>query len=135
MVKVLVVDDEPDIRYIVRRILSEWGCDVEEARSGRECLEKLKVERPDLILLDVMMPGMSGWDVLKEIKADEELKSIPVVMLTSIDPSADVMLSKEFEELTDYIIKPYASESLLTKVKNIFEPFQITRRDRAVVSV
>ncbi|MBI5253599.1 MAG: response regulator [Euryarchaeota archaeon] len=95
-------------------------------------MEKLKAEKPDLILLDVMMPGMSGWDVLREIKGSEELKSIPVVMLTSIDPSEEVILSKEFEELTDYIIKPCASESLLTKVKNVFAPLQITRRDRAV---
>lgn len=133
MVKVLVVDDEPDIRYMVRRILNGWGYDAEEAGSGKECLEKLREDRPDLILLDLIMPGMSGWDVLRKIKDDEALKSIPVVMLTSVDPSAEEMMSKEFNELTDYIIKPYASESLLTNVKNIFMPFQITREDRAVV--
>lgn len=120
--KIMTVDDEPDIRFLVRRILEKAGYEVIEAGSGEECLEKLKKERPDLILLDIMMPGLNGWETLKKIRAKEEWKPIPVAMVTvkSILPE---MQSKSMDigELVDYVEKPFTRETLLNRVTAIFD--------------
>ncbi len=120
--KIMTVDDEPDIRFMVRRILEKAGYEVIEARDGRECLEKLKKERPDLILLDVMMPGLNGWETLKKIRAKEEWKSIPVAMITvkSLLPEMQSR-SMDIEELVDYVEKPFTRKTLLNRVKAIFD--------------
>lgn len=122
MVKVMVVDDEEDIRYLVRSLLETRGVEVVEAECGEECLQILEKFTPDLILLDVMMPGIDGWEVLKRIKSDDNFKSIPVAMLTSIDPTVDDMMREEFDTLTDYIMKPSLQEGLLNKIKSHEKP-------------
>lgn len=120
--KIMTVDDEPDIRFMIRRILEKAGYEVTEAGSGEECLEKLKKERPDLILLDVMMTGLNGWETLKKIRAKEEWKSIPVAMVTvkSLLPEMQSR-SMDIEELVDYVEKPFTREALLNRVKAIFD--------------
>ncbi|MBI5253433.1 MAG: response regulator [Euryarchaeota archaeon] len=120
--KIMTVDDEPDIRFMIRRILEKAGYEVTEAGSGEECLEKLKKERPDLILLDVMMPGLNGWEALKKIRAKEEWKSIPVAMVTvkSLLPEMQSR-SMDIEELVDYVEKPFTGEALLNRVTAIFD--------------
>ncbi len=117
MTEVMVVDDEPGIRFIVRKILSNEGYDVIEAGSGKECLEKLKVGRSDLILLDIMRPGMDGWETCRKIKDDDDLKTIPVVMQTIMGSNEDK--SKSFQEsgANAHITKPIISEKLLSTVK------------------
>ncbi len=122
MVKVLVVDDEDDIRYLVRSLLETRGVDVVEAGSGEECLQILEKFSPDLILLDIMMPGIDGWEVLRRIKSNDDYKSIPVAMLTSVDPTVDDMMRDEFDGLVDYILKPSLHEDLLTKVMSYQKP-------------
>ncbi len=79
---ILVVDDESSIRYVARRILEDKGFSVEEASGGEKCLEALKSLKPNLILLDIMMPDLTGWEVLDEIKKMEE--PVPVIMLTVV---------------------------------------------------
>lgn len=117
----MVVDDEPDIRYLLRKMLEKEGYEVTEARDGRECLEKLKKERPDLILLDIMMPGMFGWEVSKRIKEDEMTKSIPVAMLTVRTSEEDKVKSLE-ESLADWhISKPMDREKLMETIKWLLE--------------
>lgn len=117
MTELMVVDDDPGIRFIVQKILSEEGYDVIEAESGAQCLEKLKVERPDLILLDIMMPGIDGWETCRKIKDDDDLKSIPVVILTVRGSDQDK--SKSFQEsgANAHITKPIIWEKLLSTVK------------------
>jgi CheY-like chemotaxis protein len=122
LVKVLVVDDEEDIRYLVRSLLETRGIEVVEAESGEECLQILEKFAPDLILLDVMMPGIDGWEVLRRIRGHDGYKSIPVAMLTSIDPTVDDMMRSEFDTLVDYILKPSLHESLLAKVRSYQKP-------------
>lgn len=117
-IRVLVVDDDPGVRYMVRRILENRGIEVDEAENGAEALESLKETKPDLVLLDVMMPGMNGWEVLRRIKGDENLKSIPVAMLSAVDPSVDDMMRAEFDELVDYVLKPEIGRDLLAKFKS-----------------
>jgi CheY-like chemotaxis protein len=123
-VKVLVVDDDQDIRSLVRMILESKGMEVDEAATGEEALHKLRGgdDKPDLILLDVMMPGMNGWEVLRELKRDTELQSIPVVMLSAIDPTVEDMMRPEFDELVDYVLKPDLTPGLLGKFKNKLTP-------------
>jgi CheY-like chemotaxis protein len=121
-IRVLVVDDDQDIRALVRMILESKGMVVAEAATGEEALEELGKTRPDLVLLDVMMPGMSGWDVLKRIKGDEKLRSIPVVMLSALEPSVEDMMRPEFDELVDYVLKPEINPGLLAKFKNKIAP-------------
>lgn len=127
-VNVLVVDDDEEIRTLVRMIFESKGMMVEEAATGEEALEKLRKGeiKPDLILLDVMMPGLSGWEVLKELKGDEELRSIPVVMLSALEPSVEDMMKPEFDELVDYVLKPELSSGLLTKFKSKISPLAIS---------
>jgi CheY-like chemotaxis protein len=83
MARILVVDDEPDVLLVTRIMLKRDGHEIDEARDGTECLEKLKKEKYDLILLDVMLPGgMNGWKVCEKIKANGRTKNTPVVMFT-----------------------------------------------------
>jgi CheY-like chemotaxis protein len=117
-IKVLVVDDDPGVRYLVRRLLEDRGIEVDEAANGEEALKSLKDIKPDLVLLDVMMPGIDGWEVLGCIKGDADLKSVPVVMLSAVDPSVDDMMREEFDELVDYVLKPEMGRGLLAKFKN-----------------
>lgn len=115
--KIMVVDDEPDIVVIVGEMLRKAGYDVIEARSGRECLEKLKKEKPDLILLDVMMPDILGWDVCKKIKGDEATMSIPVAMLTVKSTDEDKERSFKYAHCDAHINKPIIREKLLSTVE------------------
>lgn len=117
-IKVLIVDDDPGVRYLVRKTLEERGIEVIEAENGEEALGNIKETRPDLVLLDVMMPGMSGWEVLRHIKSDENLSSIPVAMLSAVDPSVDDMMRAEFDEIVDYILKPGIDRGLLERFKS-----------------
>jgi CheY-like chemotaxis protein len=120
MGKIMIVDDEPDIVYIVKKALQKSGHEVIEALSGEECLEKLKQEKPDLILLDVMMPGLDGYDVLEILRNDEKTKDITIAMLTvksededkirSFDGKADWHISKPIDtdklpEMVDWLLK------------------------------
>lgn len=124
MSKILVVDDEPKIRFIVRKMLEKEGHKVAEAKDGAECLEMVKAERPDLILLDVMMPGMDGWDVCRRIKTDEATKTITVAMLTVKSKDEDKV--KSFDEaLADWhVVKPFTGKTLSRTVQWLLErPF------------
>ena len=124
MAKIMVVDDEPDLIFLVRKILEKEGHEVIEADGGKECLEKLKTERPDLILLDVMMPDIDGWEVSKRIKADKELKSIPIAMLTVRTSEGDK--SKSFQEAyaNAHIDKPIIREKLIKTIEWLLEHFK-----------
>ncbi len=114
-VRVMVVDDDEDMRYLVRNVLEEKGAEVIEAENGEACLEKLKSIKPDVILLDVMVPGTSGWEVLKNIIQEDSLDS-KVAMLTFVDPSVEEMMREEFDSLADYILKPSFIEILRKKI-------------------
>ncbi|MFQ6136831.1 MAG: response regulator transcription factor [Candidatus Hydrothermarchaeales archaeon] len=121
MTKIMVVDDEDGMRFMIRKILEREGYEVTEAGSGEECLEMLKHDKPDLILLDVMMPGLDGWEVCKKIRENKESESITVAMLTV--KSADEDKVKSFDEgLADWHInKPFERERLLKTVKWLLE--------------
>jgi len=121
MAKILVVDDEPDLVLLVQLILQRVGHEVIGADGGQEALEKLKETRPDLILLDLMMPKLDGWQTLELIRGHEEFKDIPVAMLTAKVLTPEIIRKTEIGELVDYIQKPFTKGDLVEKVTAILE--------------
>ena len=115
--KVMVVDDEPDTIDLVRLILESEGIDVVGANSGSECLDSIEVERPDAILLDVMMPDMNGWETFHKIK--EKRSDLPVAMLTVKSQEFDKMLGLHVLKADDYITKPFSRKELITRTKEL----------------
>ena len=118
MAKILLVDDEPDIRFLTKRMLERQGYSVAEAEDGETALRMLQEERPDLVLLDVRMPGLNGWEVCRRIKADEETKSIPVVMFTVRTSEEDMLRSREYGA-DAHINKPFDRDELLRLVEKM----------------
>lgn len=119
--KILIVDDEADVVETVRLILESEGYETMYAYNGMECMEKLGKEIPDLILLDIMMQPMNGWQVLRSLKINEKLKNIPVSMLTVVPLTADNFKDEKLESIENYIIKPFSKRSLLEKVKELLQ--------------
>jgi CheY-like chemotaxis protein len=113
MPKILLVDDEPEILYLVRLMLEHEGYEVIEAKNGDECLKKLRSTAPDLILLDIMMPGLDGWEICRRIKADKETKNIPVVMLTVRTSEDSIKKSFEYAGCDAHLNKPFDRRHLL----------------------
>lgn len=120
MTKIMIVDDEEDIRFAVGKMLENAGYRVVEAQDGADCLEKIKKSKPDLILLDIMMPEMSGWQVLNEIQSDEDLKSIPVTMFSVKPLTPETLEKKGVDGLIDYISKPFSKKDFLNSIEDIF---------------
>lgn len=109
--RVLVVDDEPDVLLLCRVNLEIEGYEVMEAADGVEAMSRVRERRPDVILLDVMMPRMDGWQVLEELKSDDALKDIPVVMLTAKVQDQDQIRGWS-SGASEYITKPFSPLSL-----------------------
>jgi DNA-binding response OmpR family regulator len=109
---ILVVDDDPDVLYTVSAILTKEGFEVATASGGDVALELLKTKTPDLILLDVMMPDTDGWGVLKEIRNDERLKELPVVMLTVKSIKSYTVKKDDISDVINYLVKPFTKEKL-----------------------
>ena len=114
--RILMVDDEADLVKVVHVRLAANGYEVIAASNGLEGLEKAQKEKPDLILLDVMMPRMHGLDVLAKLKANPETASISVLMLTAKDDTVSISKAKALGA-KDYIVKPFNFEALVDSVK------------------
>ena len=115
---ILAVDDEPQLLEIIKINLKKAGYEVETAANGREALDAVQAKRPDLIVLDVMMPVMDGFEALQVLKADEATNSIPVVMLTANAEDKDVMKGWQ-SGAHAYLNKPFNLRELLTFVQTI----------------
>jgi len=117
--RVVCIEDEPEMIDLVRLILGRKGFKVIGADGGIEGLEIVRREKPDIILLDLMMPDMDGWEVYQQIKADTELRSIPVVVVTAKAQSIDKVLGLHIAKVDDYITKPFGPQELLESVEKI----------------
>ncbi len=117
MTKILVVDDEPDIIYLVTKILGGEGYTVVGATSGEEAIPKIKKEKPDLVLLDVMMPNLDGWETCKRIRADKEIKNTLIAMLTVKSEDADKIQSFDYAIADWHIAKPIDKPKFMRTVK------------------
>jgi len=114
--KILVADDESSIRELTKMILEDAGYKVVTAESGIEAVEKASVERPDLVLLDMIMPGMGGLETCKILKSDPKTREIPVTMFTVLDGDDDRRLAQE-SGCNGYFLKPFMPKDLLTMVE------------------
>ena len=118
--KILAVDDEKHILRLVQINLEKAGYEVVTGTNGREAVEKVRSEKPELVVMDVMMPEMDGFEALKQLKADPETAEIPVIMLTAKAQDADVFHG--WQSGADlYLTKPFNPMELLTFVKRIFD--------------
>lgn len=124
---ILIVDDDPDIQESMNIILESQGYNVVIATNGVECFERLAEDKPDLIILDLLMPGMDGFAVFKELRSEKwaEYRDIPILILTSIREEAS---RRRYELETglelnadDYIEKPLSPEFLLASIRKLFE--------------
>ena len=114
--KILVVDDEPDILkpYLFR--LKKYGYEALSASDGEEALELARQKNPDLILLDVKLPVLNGYEVCKRLKADEKLRKVPVIFLTA-DASVKIVEETKKLEAEGYLLKPFEANQLLEKIR------------------
>lgn len=117
--RVVCIEDEPEMIDLVRLILGRKGFNVIGANGGVEGLEAVRREKPDLVLLDLMMPDMDGWEVYQQIKADAELREIPVIVVTAKAQSIDKVLGLHIAKVDDYISKPFGPQELLESVEKI----------------
>ncbi len=117
--RVVCIEDEPEMIDLVRLILGRKGFEVIGANGGVEGLDAVRREKPDLVLLDLMMPDMDGWEVYQQIKADPALRDIPVVVVTAKAQSIDKVLGLHIAKVDDYITKPFGPQELLESVAKI----------------
>jgi CheY-like chemotaxis protein len=132
--RVLVVDDEPDVLLLCRVNLEFEGYEVVEAADGEEAMQRLREQRFDVVLLDVMMPKMDGWQVLEAVKADPDLKDLPVVMLTAKVQDQDQIRGWS-QGAADYITKPFSPLALSQVLQDVLatDPEEEERRRRMIL--
>lgn len=118
---ILCVEDEPEMIDLIRLILGRRGFEVKGANGGIEGLKMIRQEKPDLILLDLMMPDMDGWEVYQQIKADEKTRNIPVIVVTAKAQSIDRVLGLHIAKVDDYISKPFQPQELLASVERVLQ--------------
>jgi two-component system, OmpR family, response regulator VicR len=116
---ILCVEDEPEMIDLIRLILTRKGFDVLGATGGLEGLKLIKQEKPDLVLLDLMMPDMDGWEVYQQMKADNSIQHIPVIIVTAKAQTIDKVLGLHIAKVDDYIAKPFSPHDLLSSVEKV----------------
>src|SRR5947207_13917479 len=117
--RVLVAEDVRAISALITHMLEDRGYEVEIARDGEECLEMIAARRPDLVILDLMMPRLNGIEVLKRLRADPATQDLKVIVCTAKDFTTEMKHAREFE-VTDVIIKPFDPDTLTQKVDRCF---------------
>lgn len=115
---IMVVDDSPTEVHVLREMLGKNGYTVSVSTSGEEAMTRVKVEKPDLILMDVVMPGMSGFEATRAITRDPETKHIPVIICTTKGQETDKAWGLR-QGAKDYIVKPVTEKVLLEKIKSL----------------
>lgn len=118
---VVCIEDEPAMIDLVTLILKNRGYEVLGALGGKEGLAIVEREKPDVVLLDLMMPDMNGWDVYQQMKADEALANIPVIVVTAKAQNIDKVLGLHIAKVQDYITKPFSPAELLKSISRVLE--------------
>ena len=117
--KVVCIEDELEMIELVKLILSRNEFEVTGAVGGEEGLKKIQEIKPDLVLLDLMMPEMDGWEVYQKMKASEDMRDIPVIVVTAKAQSIDRVLGLHIARVNDYITKPFGPQELLDSVDRV----------------
>ncbi len=117
---ILCIEDESEMIDLMRLILERRGFRFIGAEGGEQGLDLIRSEKPDLILLDLMMPGVDGWEVYRQLKADDDLRDIPVIVVTAKAQSIDKVLGLHIARVDDYITKPFGPQELLASINRVF---------------
>jgi DNA-binding response OmpR family regulator len=118
--RILCIEDEQEMIDLIQLILTRRGFEVSGASGGKEGLQAVRDLRPDLVLLDLMMPDMDGWEVYQQMKADEATRGIPVIIVTAKSQHIDKVLGLHIAKVDDYISKPFGPQELIDSVERIF---------------
>ena len=118
--KILIAEDERDIRDLVRYSLTFAGFEVVEASNGIEAVDRTVAEKPDLILMDVRMPKMTGYEACKQLKAIDEVKDIPVIFLSAKGQESEIQQGMDVGAV-EYILKPFAPDYLTDRVNEVLK--------------
>lgn len=119
MAKIFIVEDDKFLRELISQKVARAGYEVADALDGEEGVQKIQKERPDLILLDLILPGIDGFDVLRKIKAEETTKNIPVIILSNLGQKEDIDKGMELGA-TDYLIKAHFTPGeIVEKIKSV----------------
>ena len=119
--RVLCIDDEPGVIELVSLILRPQNIKVDGANGGKEGLEAMRRDPPDAVLLDIMMPEMDGWEVYKEMQSDDNLKDIPVIIVTARNSSFEEIIARERAGVSDYVTKPFLPNDLRKSLAQVLE--------------
>ena len=119
--RIVCVEDDPEMIELIRLILTRQGYEVIGANGGHEGLAIIREKRPDLVLLDLMMPDMDGWEVYQQLRDDKTTRHIPVIIVTAKAQGVDKMLALQIAKVDDYITKPFGPAELLTSVLRVLE--------------
>jgi DNA-binding response OmpR family regulator len=122
--RVVCIEDEPEMIDLYRLILSRRGFEVIGADGGKNGLDAVRESLPNLILLDLMMPDMDGWEVYKRLKSDPKTETIPVIVVTAKAQSIDKVLGLHIAQVDDYISKPFSPQELLDSVEKVLNKRQ-----------
>ncbi len=123
---ILYIEDDPEMIDLVSLILNRQGFQVIGANGGHKGLELVKTASPDLILLDLMMPDMDGWDVYHQLKNSPDSRNIPIIIITAKSQMIDKVLALQIAKVDDYIIKPFRPDELLASIKKILARIKLS---------
>ncbi|NPV86429.1 MAG: response regulator [Anaerolineae bacterium] len=118
---IVYIEDDPEMVDLVALILTRHGYKVSSAYSGSEGLEIIQKTLPDLILLDIMMPDMDGWEVYQKLKRQQETKNIPTIIITAKSQPVDRVLGLHIAKVDDFIAKPFHPQELLESIERVLE--------------
>lgn len=119
--RAVYIEDEQEMIDLVKLILSRKRFEVIGANGGREGLDAVRKNKPDVILLDLMMPDMDGWEVYQQLKADESTRDIPVIVITAKAQNIDKVLALHIAKVDDYIPKPFTPKDLLDSIEKVLQ--------------
>lgn len=118
---ILCIEDEPEMIDLMRLILGRRGYNVKGAAGGVEGIRQVRQIHPDLVLLDLMMPVMDGWEVYQQMKADESTRDIPVIVVTAKAQNIDRVLGLHIAKVNDYLAKPFSPQELVDSVEKVLK--------------
>jgi two-component system, OmpR family, response regulator VicR len=117
--RIICIEDEPEMIDLIQLILNRRGFEVIGASGGKEGLQAVRDRHPDLVLLDLMMPDMDGWEVYQQMKAEESTRNIPVIIVTAKAQNIDKVLGLHIAKVDDYIAKPFGPQELIDSVEKV----------------
>jgi two-component system, OmpR family, response regulator VicR len=120
--RIVCIEDESEMIDLIQLILNRRGFEVVGASGGQEGLQMVRDMHPDLVLLDLMMPDMDGWEVYQQMKAEESTRNIPVIIVTAKAQNIDKVLGLHIAKVDDYIAKPFGPQELVESVERVLAP-------------